>query len=369
MEIISLTGPDSHRLTLAPGVGSCTLGPRGDLEVAPGDRLDWSAFDRFSTPAGSPWPRWFGYEGDDTGWVAWSRNRPIEGFRWTPHAAHDLDAGAARIGELAVTVRHAALRLVLPAGRFSAAGDLTLLTPRLAAGADCPPVHFAPDTAPAPSVPYGLPRLIALATATSVTVSVPPLRQPFDCASLRQFPGVRGLALSGSLANVGALAELTGLTGLELRYVPDLSDLPPLTAWPGLTRLIVWNADDRASRRLRAELRRSDREWQYSSVSKPRTAEWFRTEYGLPFAGWPGRSARSAVTAYRAAEAAIRDAATEADVQAAVHAFVRAVNRLTRIETTEREDTAAAVRLLTADTPLGDLGAAAESWYDAVREF
>ncbi|GAB7038930.1 hypothetical protein JCM9533A_27800 [Catenuloplanes niger JCM 9533] len=337
--------------------------------MAPGDHIDWTVFDRFSTPAGSPWPRWFGYEGDDTGWVAWSRNRPIEGFTWTPRTAHDLDAGDARVGDLAVTLRHAPLRLVLPPGRFAAAGDLTLLTPLLPAGADCPPLHFAPDTAPTPAVPCALPPLPALAAATSVTVAVPPLRQPFDCATLLQFPGVRHLVLSGSLTNVGALAALTGLTGLELRYVPDLSDLPPLDGWPGLTRLIVWNADDRAVRRLRAELRRSTREWAYFSVSKPRTAEWFRTEYGLPFAGWPVRSARGAVRAYRAAEASIRDAATEADVEAAVHVFVRAINRLTRIETTEREDTAAAVRLLTVATPLGDLSAAAESWYDAVRMF
>jgi hypothetical protein len=384
MEIVSLTGPGSHRLERVPGVGSCTLGPRTpgaprpDLEVAPGDRLEWSAFDRFSTPAGSPWPRWFGYEGDDTGWVAWSTRRPIEGFAWTPHAAHDLDAGHARIGGLSVTLRRNAVRLVLPEGRFSVIGDLTLLTPLLAPGADCPPLRFHPDTTPVPHSPlappvphspYALPELPALAGAASVAVSVPPLRQPFDCASLLQFPGLRHLELAGSLTRLDALAGLPGLTGLHLRYVPDLSELPPLDAWPPLTQLIAWNVDDRAGRRLRTELRRGDREWRDSSVSKLRTPAWFATEYGLPFSGWPPRSARTAVKAFRIAEAAVRDAATEAAVEEAVRGFVGALNRLPRIETTEREDAAAAVGLLTADTPLGDLSAVAASWLDAFRDF
>jgi hypothetical protein len=362
MRVVSLTGPDSHRLTMAPGVGSLSIGPGREADVAPADRLDWTVLDPFSTPAGSPWPRWISYEGDDTGWLDWSGRRPVEGFSWTPHAAHDLDASRAGIHELSVTVRRAPLRLVLPAGRFAATGDLSLLTPRLAPGADCPALTFRPAPAVLPTFP-------ALAGATSVDVSVPPLRAPFDCASLHQFPGVRQLVLAGSLTNLDALAELRGLTGLQLRYVPDLAGLPPLDTWPDLTHLIAWNVDDRAGRALRTEFRRSDREWRSSSVSKLRGPAWFTTEYGLPFSAWPSRSARAAVKAYRAAETAIGHADTEAAVEAAVVGFVQAINRLPDIETTEREDAADAVTLLTTATPLGDLSSAAAGWFTASREF
>lgn len=369
MEVISLTGPDSHRLRMEPGVGSCAIGPGREVDVAPGDRLDWTVFDPFSTPAGSPWPRWIDYEGDDTGFLAWSERRPIEGFSWTPHAAHDLDASRADIAGLSVTVRRAPLRLTLPAGRFAASGDLTLLTPLLVPGAACPSLTFRPATSPGGRPPCALPPFPALAGAESVDVFVPPLRQPFDCASLLQFPGVRHLVLGGSLTGLDALAGLPALTGLQLRYVPDLVGLPPLDTWPDLNHLIAWNVDDRAGRALRTEFRRSDREWRSSSVSKLRGPDWFTTEYGLPFAAWPARSARAAVKAYRAAETAVRDAGTEAEIEAAVAGFVAAINRLPRIETTEREDAAAAVALLTATTPLGDRTEAAATWFDAARDF
>lgn len=361
MEPISLTGPGSHRLTIAPGVGSCSIGgPHADLPVAPGDRIDWTVFDRFSTPAGSAWPRWIRYEGDDTGWAAWSRHRPIEGFTWAPFAEHDVDAGEADIHGLGVRVGSAPLRLVLPAGtRFAAAGDLTRFTPVLAPGAECPSLDFQPARGVLPVFP-------ALSGATSVGVSVRPLREPFDCASLLQFSRLGSLQLAGSLTNLEALAELRGLTGLQLRYVPDLTGLPPLTSWPGLSHLIAWNVDDREGRRLRTELRRDPREWRDSSVSRLRTAEWFATEYRLPFSAWPSKSGRAAVKAFRTAESAIAAAGTEPETETAIREFVAAINRLPRIETTEREDAQAAVALLVAATPYGD---AANRWFDDARDF
>lgn len=120
---------------------------------------------------------------------------------------------------------------------------------------------------------------------------------------------------------------------------------------------------------MRSALRKTDREWRNSRVSQLRSPEWFATEHGLPFSAWPSRAARAAVKAFRAAETAIGAAPTADAVEDAVRGFVRAVNRLPGIETTEREDAAAAVALLTAATPHGDLRAEAGSWFDAARDF
>ncbi|HWS33057.1 MAG TPA: hypothetical protein VN408_09975 [Actinoplanes sp.] len=367
MELISLTGPDSHRLTMAPGVGSCSLGGGdADLRVAPGDPIDWAVFDRFSTPAGSPWPRWISYQGDDTGWIGWSRHRPIEGFTWSPESAQAVDASRADIGRLGVRLGGEPVRLVLPPSlSVSVNGDLDLFTPVLAPGAECPSLGFGPS-----GKVCALPVMPALAGATSVSVSVQPLRQTFDCASLLQFPGLRSLQLSGGMTNLEALTALPALDGLELRFVPAMTGLPSLAELPRLAYLIAWNVDDREGRRLRTEFRRDTREWRgYSSVSRLRSAAWFATEYRLPFAAWPAKSSRAAVRAFRAAEKAIGAATTEAAVEAAVRGFVAAINRLPGIETTEREDAGDAVALLTESTPPGDLRKAAEGWFDAARDF
>nr|WP_225445548.1 hypothetical protein [Paenibacillus arenosi] len=56
---IDLTGPRSHILVTRPGVGSLSIGPshlgkKVDLHVPSDVRINWSVFDAFATPAGSP---------------------------------------------------------------------------------------------------------------------------------------------------------------------------------------------------------------------------------------------------------------------------------------------------------------------------
>ncbi|GAA2587180.1 hypothetical protein GCM10010435_76770 [Winogradskya consettensis] len=361
---ISLTGPDSHTLVRQPGVGIVIIGPalpgsrRPDLVVSAADTIDWSVFDPFTVPAGYPWPRVFRYEGDDTGFLTWAARRPIETFTWQPHAPLTADASAAQLSRLSVILRNGPLTIVLPADchYFSAAGDLSLLT--VTTPGDCPPLGFFPDTQPS-GPPVALPPLPGLAYARSVDVTVPPLRQPFDCASLLQFPGLTRVALSGSLTNLSALASLRHLEMLELRYCPDLSDLPPLDTWT-LSHLLLFNADDTTGKRLRASGVPS------LSISQPRKPPWFRTEYGLPFSAWTPRKAKAATKAYRSAASAIGKATTAADAEEAVRAFVRVINALPDVETTEREDAGEAVALLTTGTPYAQ---AAEAWFDAERDF
>jgi hypothetical protein len=145
--------------------------------------------------------------------------------------------------------------------------------------------------------------------------------------------------------------------------------LPPLHAWPELTHLIAFNVDDVTGRRLRGELRRSDRDWRDTNVTRLRRPEWFATEHGLPFAAWPSARAKAATRAYRAAEHAIAATTAPDDVEAAIRAFVREVNRMSGIETTEREDAGEAVARLTDNTPVGNLNDAAAGWFDNERDF
>ena len=381
---LSLTGPGSHTIVREPGVGSLSIGPARpgapppEVVVGADDTIDWSAFEPLTVPAGYPWPRFFMYQGNDVGIFAWSVTRRIENLEWTPAAPIAVDASAARIGHLSVAVR-APLDIVVPpfpgnCQNFTAAGDLSLLRPALPAGAECPALTFAPDTGPTPAAdPVRLPAFPALAHATSVEVNVEPGRQAFDCASLRQYSGVRRLALRGQLTGLAALADLPELTGLQLRYSPDLSDLPPLDTWPRLDVIIGWNIEEATGKRLRGEIRQltrtAGREWKFASATRLRRPEWFATEYGLPFSGWPKNTARAAVKAYRAAATGIAAATSPDGVEAAIREFVRAVNRLPGIETAEREDAGAAVDQLAAAAPVDVAPDLAQSWFDTERDF
>ncbi|MET9031166.1 hypothetical protein ABZW96_37095 [Nocardia sp. NPDC004168] len=298
-----------------------------DVVVGPDDVLDWSTFDGFTVPAGYPWPRVLGYRGSDLGFLAWSRRRTIEQFAWTPTVPMTVDAGAADIHHLTVSLRSAALTIVLPAttSAFTACGDLALLHAELAAGGVCPHLYFYPATrASRDAEPLKLPPLPSLAEATSIYVGAKPLRQAFDCASLLQFPHLTQVRLFGQLTNLDALAELSHVQRLQLGDCPDLTGLPPLTTWPGLHDFDASNIAQEAGRDLRQQLKGV--RLPHASVTRLRTAEWFERDYGLPFSEWPTATARRATKAFRAAEAAD-------DPETGIRAFIRAINDLPGIAT------------------------------------
>ena len=376
---VSLTGPDSHTIVREPGVGSLTLGPadsrgpRSDLTVGANDRLDWSVFDPMTVPAGYPWPRLFRYAGNDTGFLSWSRERPVETFHWEPTGRATVDASGSRIGRLTLTLRTDPLHIVLPGAEVgclevAVIGDAGLFHPELAADATCPPLRFVPDTGPSPTAPpIALPVLDRLSGATNVDVWTTPLRQAFDCASLLQFPGIRNLSVAGQLAGLSRLANLTELSRLQLRYCPDLSELPPLASWPMLGGLIVSNVDEVRGRRLRTELKRFP--WPNSWVRQLRKPEWFATEYGLPFTEWPRATARKARKAFDVAAAAVAGAGSSDEVEAAVRRFTAALNDLPGLYTIEREDAAEAVTLIAAKAAIEVGPEQALAWFDAERDF
>lgn len=376
---LSFTGPDSHVLVRRPGVGNLRVGPRDgrekpDLVVGPHDAVDWSSLDGLVVPAGYPWPRYVAYEGASTSILDWSRVRPVEGITFSAVEDTVLDADGAHVQTLSVRTQghHVTLRMpsATTCNHLVLEGDLTrvALTPH--PDGSVPGIGIVLPKAPAPGDLRGLPPLPALAAATWLDLYGDPLGEPFDCRTLLQLPSLTSLTLSGGLAHLEALGALP-LASLAVRYCPDLTGFPSISAWPGLTSLIAWNVDDQGGKRLRTEIRAAgdERFSGHVSVSRLRSRRWFVEEYGLPFAAWPRGTAKDATRLFKRAAAEIAKATTVETVRTAVQTFVSGIGELPGIETSEREDTAEAVHLLVSTSPLPVDEETAQAWFDEVREF
>jgi hypothetical protein len=201
----------------------------------------------------------------------------------------------------------------------------------------------------------------------SVRVYGDPFDVPFDVRSLAPYTNLRALEIRGAVAHLDALADIP-LRSLEFRFVPDLAALPPLSTWPELDTVIVWNCDAAVTRRVRGEIRRLPARSGYCSATLGRDAAWFVAEHGLPFSAWPRAIASKASKAFKAAAKAIAGAENADEALAAIEEFVRAANALPGIETSEREDLGDAVLMLAGlRDDLED--ATALERFDAIREF
>jgi hypothetical protein len=372
---ISLTGPESHTVKIPAGQGSFSIGITGvskgkfDALVDEDAPIRWEAFDEFYTPAGSPWPRFFHYFGNDTDFVVWSAKRPIEDFFWRPGKAASLDLTMAQINRLIVHVPTGGLTLRLGGkmNYLSISGDLKDVN--IESADKIPALHFSP--AIVDQNVRRLPMFAALQRAETVEVDVAPVGPAFNCESLLQFTDLVNLNLSGNLTNLLCLAKLEKLERVGVRYAPDLGGFPPLDTWKHLKSFIGWNIEDSAGKRLQSELRvlAAERELDYSSVSKLRKLIWFTTEYGIPFSGWNEKNAKTAVKAYKATLKEIRKAKTNDEAQRAIAEFVGKINGLPNIETSEREDAGTAVAQLIEASGLGIPQEVWGEWFDAARDF
>jgi len=380
---VSLIAPGSHVFAREAGRGNLIIGPacmgkKADLHVAGEDAINWAVFDPFSTPAGSAWPRHIDYYGNDSGFFGWSQGREIEQFSWAPAFSdrRAIDAGAARIQTLHIRLDavsgHLAARLpqVRNLGLF---GDPTRIT---VAGPLPDMLSLQPALGRrAVGAPYALPDLGPLQNVTALTLHGAPLGQAISLQGIERFPQLESLSLWGSFSDWGALARLSRLTSLEIRYTPDLAGLPELASWPLLDRFIAFNVDEAAGKRLKAQMtaRAKVRAWGgYSSVSKLRKQEWWQSEYGRPFSGWSSRMAKSANTAYDKAQAALESASNPAEVQVAISAFASHFNGMKGIETMEREDIGEAVWQFSQLALVERLGVSeeqAQRWFDEARDY
>ncbi|MCM3271738.1 hypothetical protein M3691_23385 [Paenibacillus elgii] len=257
--------------------------------------------------------------------------------------------------------------------RLSVAGDLS----RFSATGDVPySLTLAPRTSRRKSdAPFLLPDMGELHQVTSLTLRNAPLGQPISLECLNRFPNLSSLSLWGNFCDLDLLAHHARLTNLELRFMPYLGDLPPLSAWPLLDRFIAYNVGETAGKRLKQQMkaRANTRPWTgHASVSQLRKPEWWTTEYGRPFSSWPKRLAKLANEAYDIAQAALAQARSFADAEAAITAFTVRFNTLKGIETTEREDLAEAVwQLSQSDHLIGQPipEEMAQRWFDAARDY
>ena len=364
---ISLTGPASHTIRVPAGQGTISIGPieagrrQPELLVEPNEALNWSAFDQFSVPAGYPWPRSFTYRGADTGFLSWSKRRPIESFTWSPTTPMDVDASAAGIARLLVELRNADLSVVLPHRLvdFTCSGDISLLHAEWQGPAKSPSLYFYPRTNPKTEAePLRLPDLPSFPHVRNIFVQVSPVRQPFDCTSLLQFSGLTSIRLLGNLANLAALSQFPAVKTLQLGDCPHLDELPTPSTWPELNDFHAASIEQDAGQRLRRHFKTHP--INNVSITGLRPPGWFEQNHGLPFRDWPATTARKATKAFRAAETASNPAT-------GIRQFVRSINTLPGIETIEREDAAEAVALLATHHAIDE--EIALGWFNEEREF
>ncbi|MGJ1391001.1 hypothetical protein ACR78F_11525 [Sphingobacterium spiritivorum] len=374
---ISLTAAQSHKITIPAGQGSFSIGTKGiskgkyDTWVEKGEVIQWNCFDEFSTPAGSRWPRFLYYAGNDNGFVEWSDQRPVEDFHWFPYESVSADLTKADIGNFHVHSAGEQVELTLGSKirRLYLSGNLAQF--QIKQSAQIPYLHFSPDTAKKEIVSYKLPVFRNFEQVPHIDVNVPPVGQAFDCKSLLQFTNLKSLSLSGNLTNLHELKELKHLESIELRYVPDLAAMPALTTWPQLTYFIGWNIEEEAGKVLKKELQQLSKEsvFTYASVSKLKKKIWFTTEYGILFAGWADKNAKLATKAYKTALKEISKAKTEDEVKASIGKVIRVINTLPDIETTEREDAGLAVDQLIQSSSLSISSEKANQWFNEYRDF
>lgn len=381
---LQLTEGPPHRLKISPGQGGLSMGPRAstpkaDLWVDADARLHWACFEPFATPAGSPWPRQFYYSGNDSTFFAWSRQRPIEGFKWQPLLSGplEIDASQSRIRELSLYLQgnqgHISLKLPSLEMRLHLHGDLS----QISVTAGLPEsLSLSPATSKrSTDAALQLPDMGGLTQVSSLELCNNAGHQPISLQHLSQFPRLESLSLWGNFCDLEQLAQCTELKSLSLRFMPNLQGLPPLQSWPGLDSFIACNVEEATGKRLRQQLkeRAKTRAWdKYASVSQLRKPEWWSKHYGRPFSSWPPARAKLAHAAFDLAEQQIHAAQTLNDIQAALTTFSTRFNTVKGIETAEREDLGEAIGQL-AQLPtalsLGASDALAQQWFDACRGY
>lgn len=381
---LSLTGENSHEVFIPLGQGSLAIGnigmDRKDFDVLVDEKqaINWDTFNTHYTGHGEQnkdkypygdWPRFFYYSGNDLGFIKWTEKRKTENFSWIPQKSILADLTKVNIRNLSVQSKdlRIGLKLGKNIGNLSLLGNIEKFDIQSNDGLNS--LNIYPKVSD--SNIYQLPQLCALKEITSLSISVNPLQQPFDCKSLLQFNNLVHLSLSGNFINFDYLKNFNKLQSLEIRYAPNLEKLPSLKSWEHLTHFIAWNVEETKGKLLRSELRKlaKERELEYSSVSQLRKKIWFTTEYGIPFSAWEGKEAKLAIKTYKTVLKKLKKAKTESDIKKILIEFTEAFNSFSDIETIEREDIWEAVNQLRQVPTLIIDVQKANKWFDEFRDY
>ncbi len=335
----SVVKVSEHTSSLLVATGS-SLSPLHAFRAPDPAGFDWRVFD--ALPCLTSVEVW----GDAPGLIAWLATRPIvRELTWHGVSQPSLDLSGLSVDSVSVAPR-GPCDLSLPP-------TLESLTLR---GDDRSAVTaHVPDAATplALTVETRDGRSLALLTGASKATSLRVASfASFDCAALAGFTSLRSLELNsqnGALTGVAHLASLTGLRSLTIRTCRsiDVERMPPLSAWPSMTRLLVWGARDTDAARLK-ELWGRTRD---VSVTAQQKTSWLATHPSHPMMHWPHYAGAAQVCG--AFSTAMRSLVAGRDPANVLPLFARSIERIEVTRTApysadERADIAAAWDVLVA---------------------
>ncbi|MDI2091198.1 hypothetical protein [Commensalibacter oyaizuii] len=359
---LELTSGQIYQFKPEAGQGSCSIGNKNiskgkyDILLKEDAPINWDAFNGLFTPAAEDqseeypygnFPRFFHYNGNDTGFIEWSKKRKIEEFNWRPYNDVSINFAKAQIANLSI---------------YSAGNKIELHNAdqicSLSLSGNIETIHIVnPEKI----------RSIDISSEANII---------FNCDYLLPFKNLRCLNLNGNVSNLHVLKQLTHIESLGLRYMPDLSGMPSLTSWPKLSRFIAYVVEDKQGKLIQAELKQLLKENKlpktennFFSVSKLKSKLWFMGEANSFFASWSDKSEKKASKAYKLAVKVVSSVKTENEVKDVVFKFIKSINILPDIETTEREDVWDAIQQLVKACPFDISEEQIRKWFDEARDF
>lgn len=304
----------AHASNLIVATGQA-LAPLNAFRVADGSKLDWRVFDAL------PCLTHVEVYGDAPGLLAWLATRPIVlEFVWRDCAEPSLDLAGLTLTSVAVGPR-GPCEVSLPSSieKFTLLGDGgSAVAVRVPDGVAS--LEVGVETRDGRS----LSRLSGVSMATSLDVNS---FATFDCAALAGFTALRSLGLNsqnGALTGCRHLAALSSLEALSIRTCRsiDVDEMPPLSAWRAMKRLLVWGAHEADAAKLKARWGRT----RAVSVTSPQKASWFATHPSHPLMHWAYYA--GAPQACGAFATAMRSLTTGRDPVKTLQTFARAIEKL-----------------------------------------
>lgn len=365
--LLSITGKDSHKLELEQGTGGITIGTEGetkekvDILVDKDKSINWNTFNGFYVPATwekrhlypyGTWPRGFRYYGNDLGFIKWSEKRKIENFHFFPSKEMSINLKNGNIDTFEINNKYKTeLYLGKKLSYLILSGNLENYIVKECEGEKI--LFFYPKIEKGKTI-YKIPTYNTLKDTQEIHIYVKATSAPFDCSSLLQFKKLKTLYLIGNITNLNALSELKELEKIGIWDAPNLIGMPSLNTFKNLEELVAVNVGKKGGLLLRKQLKELSkvRKLKLSVVEKLRDELWFKENYDLPFKYWIKENGEKANKAYKICLKNVKIANTLDEVQKAIMAFIKKINKLEFIETSEWDDFYDAINVIIKNSPI-----------------